>query len=166
MPKLKIKKPCNDCPWRRNAFPGWLGSDEPESFCTKQLRDEEMPCHKTIDYTDPDWLTTQMPEAAFCAGGLIFLANYCKLPRDPELAAAVKAVERDEKVFAYPAEFVAYHGGEVQMKNLRTQEEGVLTKTRDVRSKFVLRVGDAFREAERIEELVHEGWTVIDYMLT
>jgi hypothetical protein len=52
------------------------------------------------------------------------------------------------------------------MKNLRTQEEGVLTKTRDVRSKFVLRVGDAFREAERIEELVHEGWTVIDYMLT
>jgi hypothetical protein len=105
-------------------------------------------------------------EAAFCAGGLIFLANYCKLPRDPELAAAVKAVERDEKVFAYPAEFVAYHGGEVQMKNLRTREEGVLTKTRDVRSKFVLRVGDTFREAERIEELVHEGWTVIDYMLT
>lgn len=120
MPSVQFKKPCNDCPFRRAALQGWLGGAGPEWFVDSALADyadygfpvgpQVAPCHKTIDYTDKDWLTSQADDAAACAGALIFARNNHKSPRDPERAKAVASVERDtEDVFATPQEFIEHH---------------------------------------------------------
>jgi hypothetical protein len=116
MPKLKIKNPCNDCPFRRNARPGWLGADEADNFVRGALADfsdNPLPCHKTIDYTDPYWLKDQYPDSALCAGALIFARNQCKNPRDPERAEWVRSVDESDNVFRYPWEFYEFHGYEL-----------------------------------------------------
>lgn len=102
------KVPCNDCPFRRKAMPGWLGSGSPESFIDCINRDDILPCHQTIDYGDPLWKEKWITQATgnACAGALIMTANMCKRPRDP----AFPTMEPDEEaVFATPMEFVRYH---------------------------------------------------------
>src|SRR3954469_8301178 len=116
MPRLARKKVCGDCPFRREARPGWLGAeDDPEEFVKGALADYAdfpLPCHTNIDYSDPDWLKTQYPTAPLCAGALIFAKNRGKLPRDPERGAWVHAVESDlTTVFATPQEFIQHHTG-------------------------------------------------------
>jgi hypothetical protein len=68
-----------------------------------------MPCHCTIDYEDPDWRKTQLPNAPLCVGGLIFMRNVAKLPRDPVLRAAMEEVPRYSKVFATSQAFLQHH---------------------------------------------------------
>jgi hypothetical protein len=113
MPVLKHKTPCKECPFRRASTPGWLGASTPEEFMASARSGAEMPCHSSIDYEQSDWRTKQYPKAPLCAGSLIFLKNSCTLPRDPALAASVKAVEGDrETVFNWPHEFLAHHDRE------------------------------------------------------
>jgi hypothetical protein len=110
MPRLGHTKPCPQCPWRRASAPGWLGDADPQQFAAATLAEAPMPCHSAIDYEDPDWRTSQLPRAPLCAGSLVFLANTCKLPRDPEHAAAVAAVAPDrDVVFAHVGEFLEHH---------------------------------------------------------
>lgn len=113
MPKLGRKNPCQACPWLKKSFPGYLGADNPESFFRSSVTwESEMPCHMQIDYEDPDWLTTQFPFVDFCAGNLIFYRNWLKMPRSPELYAAVRAVKPSRHVFKDPEEFFAHHAPE------------------------------------------------------
>lgn len=131
MAELKHKKPCNDCPFRRDATPGWLGdtsglpgSEEVTEGCKHfvdgalaDYAEYDLPCHTTIDYEKGDWLEDQYPEAALCAGALIFARNQAKSPRDPARAENIRQVEADtETVFAYPWEFYDHHGGELPPK--------------------------------------------------
>lgn len=114
----RLKKPCNDCPFRRNASPGWLGFSGPEWFVESALSDFASyqggavmaPCHQTVDYEDPDWQET-IDDADACVGALQFCANNMKMPRDPERMAAVKVAGRNDDVFATPQEFIDYHEG-------------------------------------------------------
>lgn len=67
-----------------------------------------LPCHPTIDYDDPQWLTkwNQQEIGRICAGSLIMAANMCKSPRDP----AFPRLPRDTKtVFATHLEFIRHH---------------------------------------------------------
>jgi hypothetical protein len=115
MPSVKFKQPCNDCPYRRDAIPGWLGDGDAQHFIDGALADFaefHLPCHLTIDYEDRDWKQTQYPDAAFCAGALIFYRNVdeWKLPRDRERSEAVAQVEPDhERVFSSPEGFRQHH---------------------------------------------------------
>lgn len=116
MPLLKIKKPCNDCPFRRKAASGWLGASYPEEFCEQTLSSQHsgtanaMPCHKTIDYEQDDWRTAQLHEAALCAGSLIFMNNFMLMAYTPDMQAAMAAVGDDqENVFSTPEEFMRHH---------------------------------------------------------
>ncbi len=110
MPELRHTRPCGQCPWRRESAPGWLGSSSPEEFLFTTNSEAPMPCHCAIDYTDPDWKSTQFPSAPLCAGALVFLKNSCKSPRDPELNKAVKSVSADpEAVFQWGHEFLEHH---------------------------------------------------------
>lgn len=117
MPCVKHTKPCRDCPWRRNAVPGWLGSsvDAEQDFVANALADvsdEPLPCHSTINYDDPDWKASQYPDAALCAGALIFARNTAKLPRDPAKADAVLSVQADhDRVFSSAEQFLDHHRG-------------------------------------------------------
>lgn len=106
--KSGLKEPCNDCPMRRKAIPGWLGQETPEGFMRTVMADAAMPCHMTIDYDDPDWKENFVAsgEAEHCAGALILFSNMSKLSRDPERPR----LDADhENVFDSPAEFIEYH---------------------------------------------------------
>lgn len=102
------KRPCGECPFRREAMPGWLGAATPESFVIEISMERPLPCHSSIDYERRDW--KQQWEAQrigmICAGSLIFTANMAKLPRD----RAFPRMANDHKlVFSTPAQFITYH---------------------------------------------------------
>lgn len=101
-------KPCSECPFRRNAAAGWLGAANPESFIIEISMERPLPCHKTIDYEQSNWLGQwERQRIGFiCAGALIMTANMAKLPRDP----AFPRMQSDRAlVFATHREFIDYH---------------------------------------------------------
>lgn len=113
MPKLERTTACSGCPFRRDSIRGWLGSEtDPQAFVDGALCDHDdypLPCHMEIDYSDPNWRETQLPQAPLCAGALVMCANNCKLPHDPERAALVMAVKRSDGVFRRGGEFISHH---------------------------------------------------------
>lgn len=98
------KKPCKECPFRKAAFPGFLGASTPEEFCDTAMSESRMPCHMTVNYDRPGWEAAVMV-APQCAGRAIFHANQCKLPKNPHLLR----LEPDESVLAFPKDFLAHH---------------------------------------------------------
>lgn len=91
------KTPCVDCPWRRTAIPGWLGSLTAQEWIARAQGDAPIECH-----------TLKNPEGDFfdCAGAAIFRANICKLPKSPD---ALKLPSDRKKVFGIWTEFLEYH---------------------------------------------------------
>jgi hypothetical protein len=87
-------RPCGDCPWRRDALPGWLGSLSPEAWVAAARGEAIAECHTRT--------------GAQCAGFAIFRTNICKVPRDPE---ALRLPADRETVFATAPEFLNYHHG-------------------------------------------------------
>lgn len=110
MPKLGRTTPCEMCPWRVSAAPGYLGEDSPVHFYWASISaEQDMPCHEQIDYSEDDWKETQLPGADLCAGMLIHFKNSLKRPRRPEIAAAVEAVKESRAVFQWPWDFMKRH---------------------------------------------------------
>lgn len=103
------KKPCGECPFRTASAPGWLGADTPEHFELTAQSDCRMPCHTQVDYGRRDW-ADQIRNVPRCAGRAAYLANQCKMPRDADEAALVRAVGRRDDVFPGRAAFLAHHG--------------------------------------------------------
>lgn len=91
--------PCNACPWRREAAPGWLGPYDAQQWVSLAGSDQPIACHKTI-LRDGDW-----DGAKQCAGAAAYRANSFKSPRDPEVACGPK---RDD-VFKTSTEFMEHH---------------------------------------------------------
>lgn len=88
----QIKKPCSDCPWRRDSLNGWLGSNTAHEWVIFAHSDTRVECHV---YSDVQ-----------CAGIAIYRANVSKHPRDHELLV----LPPDEvTVFASPREFIEHH---------------------------------------------------------
>lgn len=107
--ELSRTTPCGDCAFRKTAKPGWTGNSTPDEFINRvHSTDGEEPCHMAVDYNDPDWLS-KLDDKPFCVGGLMFLRNNMKVPRDPERAALVAEAGRSDKVFSWPAEFLTHH---------------------------------------------------------
>lgn len=106
--RAPVPKPCNDCPFRQEAAAGWLGGGSPESFVGCINKDEPLPCHQTIDYTNPRWKDAWEDQVSgnMCAGALIMTANVVKRPRDP---AFPRLPADREAVFATFNDFVKYH---------------------------------------------------------
>lgn len=94
------KKPCKECPFRKEGPHGHVGGATPEHYALGVLGDKDMPCHLTIDYTDPDWRAKwqSQEKGLFCAGALIQASNICKVssnPKRPVLEADKEAVFDD-----------------------------------------------------------------------
>lgn len=99
---------------------GFLGDSTPEEFMESTMADYPMPCHKTIDYTDPNWKEkweelvvdddlhfhrgTTMEK--HCAGGAIFFANISKRSRD---RMRPRLPDDKEFVFDHPQQFIDHH---------------------------------------------------------
>lgn len=90
--KTQHKKPCSDCPWRRDALRGWLGSATPMEWVQIAHGESYVECHTL--------LTKQ------CAGLAVYRANVCKSPRDPSI---MRLDSDKEKVFSGPQEFLTHH---------------------------------------------------------
>jgi hypothetical protein len=109
-PSLGRTTPCARCPWRRTSMRGYLGADNPVHFYWQSITAEGMmPCHEQIDYSDPEWVDTQLPNVDLCAGTLIYFRNHHKGPRRHVLARAVDAVKSSSAVFSRPTEFFRHH---------------------------------------------------------
>lgn len=96
------RKPCSECPWRRESARGWLGPHPVAAWVALALSDTAIACHKTIEI-DETWT----PKTLQCAGAADFRANIAKLPRD----SAVLVGQRNDAVFALPQEFIDHHEG-------------------------------------------------------
>lgn len=108
--KLRHKKPCDECPWRRVHPAGWLGGYPAEDFVNQvQFDGPPLPCHKTVTAgLDPD---ADLPDSvSMCAGALIFMRNSCKAAQHPAYGDARDQVEPDPvNVFQWPKEFLDHH---------------------------------------------------------
>ncbi len=85
-------KPCSDCPWRRDAVPGWLGGSTTGDWLAAVHGEGRVDCHVLAG-----------PQ---CAGAAIYRRNVAKRPRDPQVL--VLDVDRD-RVFSSPVEFQSHH---------------------------------------------------------
>ena len=86
------ERPCGDCPWRRIAVPGWLGSLSPQMWLEAVHGESEIECHTRAGLQ--------------CAGAAIYRTNVAKRPRERSLLVlpADKVL-----VFATPREFLLHH---------------------------------------------------------
>lgn len=108
--KYDLKKPCAQCPYKRDSAPGWTGDYAPEDLVTVVQQEQDFPCHTLINYNDPDW-RDNLEEAQQCAGWAVFAANMAKSPRDPEKREFVKRAGRSAECFSFPPELIEYHSG-------------------------------------------------------
>lgn len=104
-----MRKPCKECPFRRESLPGYLGRDNANNFLATTLRDTRMPCHLTVDYEAEDW-REQVADAPECAGAATFFANTCKLSKRKD---ALHMKPDKALVFSRAQEFLEHHGGTV-----------------------------------------------------
>lgn len=113
--------PCSKCPFRRQSLPGYLGEAKAEDFLGSTLADYPMPCHKSINYNDPQWREKweqlirseqlhelkKAPEQKHCAGAATFFSNIAKVSRDRNRP---RLKPDRENVFSSPHEFMEHHG--------------------------------------------------------
>ncbi len=93
--------PCKQCPFRRVGLPGYLGGSTPETFMGQAHGEFYLPCHMTYINGNPREFASPQ-----CAGAAIYRANVCKAPRS---AFTLQLPADKDKVFAAPAEFIAFH---------------------------------------------------------
>jgi hypothetical protein len=85
-------RPCGDCPFSREAIPGWLGALTAPEWIAVAHGEAHIECHTRT--------------GAACAGAAIYRANVCKRVRDPK---ALILPPDAAAVFATPLEFLAHH---------------------------------------------------------
>lgn len=93
--KTQHTRPCGDCPWRRDALVGWLGSMSADEWLKSAHGEDVADCH-----------TRQGQQ---CAGLATYRANVCKVPRDSK---TLRLPSDREAVFAGPREFREHHEGD------------------------------------------------------
>lgn len=99
---------CDECPWRRDSVPSYLGPLSAGDWIALAHADAPIACHKTIKRTDDEGVGSwDDPIMRQCAGAAQFRTNVFKSPRDPEVATAD---DRDTTlVFGRNDEFMAHH---------------------------------------------------------
>jgi len=100
MPEGLVKKPCNECPWRRNALAGYLGPHNADEWLSLAETDAPIACHKTIQESE------SFEGTKHCAGAATYRANRCKLPRDKRIPTGPSD---HDGVFSNPVQFKDHH---------------------------------------------------------
>jgi hypothetical protein len=106
--KINMKRPCNECPFRRNSLAGWLGPWDAEELL-HFLGRGEFPCHQGIHSE-----VQSIDELEGCAGAAIFLNNKVERSRHPRVEEHQDAVENvsqevKDSVFRWGDEFREHH---------------------------------------------------------
>lgn len=100
----KHKKPCKDCPFRKDSIPGYLGGYEIESYAEPVEYGIPTSCHLTDR-------GIHHPKTAFCAGSLSTLAAEGKAEPGSLYEKPIAEVGPREDTFSSPEEFRKYHEG-------------------------------------------------------
>lgn len=90
---VQHKRPCSDCPWRRDSLKGWLGSMTVAEWLACAHGDSVVQCH-----------TCSNP-AIQCAGIAIYRRNVVKMAWPPNLKLEADRVA----VFTSRLEFAEHH---------------------------------------------------------
>lgn len=98
-------KPCETCPWRRDAAPGALGGSHPFKYIGQVHGPFWLPCHNSPGYSND----CRNPQHRQCAGAAIFRANIGVSESLPEQLDRLPADR--EAVLSTPVEFLAHHSG-------------------------------------------------------
>lgn len=113
--KTDLKEPCDSCPFRKVSLPSWLGPWTPWDLLMSIDADTPFPCHKTIA-EDHEERGQPLEKMQSCAGAALFLANKCKLSRDPATARHQNLLRQQENyttlkdgVFKTNVEFNDWH---------------------------------------------------------
>lgn len=103
-------KPCNDCPWRKIAIPGWLGPYPAERWLEIAHGESPVACHQTITEVNDEGVGMwDHPAMRQCRGVAIFREHVCKSPRHPDIETGPTD---PDNVFVTNAEFMEYHTGQ------------------------------------------------------
>lgn len=102
-----MKKPCKDCPFSKSVKPGGLGGSDPAVYVGQGHGPFYLPCHKTCDFTDPNW-KDNVSDPKQCAGAAIYRAN---IERDELFPESLLRLPKDDSVFGSPEELYAHHKG-------------------------------------------------------
>ena len=70
--KFNLKKPCKNCPFRKDSTKGWLGFQRSKEIVDDVLdNDKTFSCHKTTGAETGEEIPRE--QHSFCAGALILL---------------------------------------------------------------------------------------------
>lgn len=126
--KFGLKKPCADCPFRKDSLKGWLGEERAQDIADAVTEnDQTFACHKTVHHHDEEVEEEEVDEAEWneeqanrqhCAGAIAMVEAEGKPNamlqiaerlglRDPGRITA----EGRRLSFISAKEFVAHHSG-------------------------------------------------------
>lgn len=104
--RTNLRKPCGECPFRKEHPPGWLGPWESAGHVIVAAEFHTFPCHRTIK---SDRKTDDTEDMEVCAGSARFMANKLVLPRDADMAQSRALVGKGDDVFASSQEMIDHH---------------------------------------------------------
>lgn len=100
-------KPCKDCPYSKTVIPGGLGGAKPEVYIGQGHGPFYLPCHKTCDFSDPNW-KDNVTTPKQCAGAAIYRANIERADLFPN---SLLKLPKNASVFETPEQLYSHHAG-------------------------------------------------------
>lgn len=103
------KKPCKECPYRKESLPGYLGEAnyDPELFLQQLDMPELHPCHLAVDWESHT--EQELLEAKKCVGALQFMNNSFMISRSQNIAVLQKEVGKNDEVISFKHNFIKHH---------------------------------------------------------
>lgn len=101
---------CNECPYRKDSAPGYLGEDSynPVHFLAQLENIFLHPCHKTVDWEEGNEI--ELLDAPVCRGVIQFAKNICKMLYDSPYEKERQKLKADDTViFGTRHEFIDHH---------------------------------------------------------
>lgn len=113
------KKPCGDCPFRKNIEPGNLGGSSVGTYLGQLYGPFRLPCHLQYSADFPGERSKERSEQSMtvpeCVGAAMLRGSALEL-RDRQLPSALLRLSADDTVFESLAAFASHHsGGEIQV---------------------------------------------------
>ena len=112
---FNLKKPCNDCPFRRDSPQGWLGKERAKDISTTLVKGiGTFSCHKTTGATNGEDVPQE--KQSQCFGALQMLRNSNKLESGfifqmatRLLGADFSGVKKSKEIFRNKTQFIKHH---------------------------------------------------------
>lgn len=96
-----VKKPCKNCPFRKDSQKGWLGKERAEEIS----KAETFVCHKTVDYTEENNQDNRLQ----CAGFMIMKKEESLFYTLAKRLKIKLELTGEELIFKSKKEFIKHH---------------------------------------------------------